>query len=440
MGRLPAQSSPAPAPGVATDIQAQIDAYVGVNPGAALIVGVVNGGQVTTYTAGMSPTGLDERTEFQIGSITKTFTATLLAMMVRDGSVKLDDPIGKYLPPGVTPPSYQGRPIRLIDLAEQNSGLPTIPDNLGATSLIDPYATYTPAKLHAFLSSYRLTREPGTQYEYSNTGVGLLGDLLAARAKTSYADVVETHVLHPLGMDDTGIDLSAAQRARLAPGFNVDNDPQQPWDFAELEGAGALYSDMRDMLLFLRANMAAPAGTLGPAMAFAQEPRFPIGFDGIVKIGLVWMTNEKSGITWHNGQTGGYLAFIAFNRKAQTGVVLLANVADTNLDALGTHVLAPYFPVPVARAAITLPPDALDRLAGVYQLAPGVTITIAREGARLAAQVSGQPPFMIYASSPTSFFFKVVDAQLTFDVDAQGRATRVTLHQNGHDIPAARIK
>ena len=92
MGRLPAQSLPAPAPGVATDIQAQINRYVDVNPGAALIVGVVNGGQVTTYTGGMSPTGLDERTEFQIGSITKTFTATLLALMVRDGSVKLGAP------------------------------------------------------------------------------------------------------------------------------------------------------------------------------------------------------------------------------------------------------------------------------------------------------------------------------------------------------------
>jgi D-alanyl-D-alanine-carboxypeptidase/D-alanyl-D-alanine-endopeptidase len=440
MGRLPAQSSPAPVPGVATDIQAQMDAYVGVNPGAALIVGLVNGGKVTTYTAGMSPTGLDERTEFQIGSITKTFTATLLALMVRDGSVKLDDPIAKYLPPGVTPPSYQGRPIRLIDLAEQNSGLPTIPDNLGATSLIDPYATYTPAKLHAFLSSYRLTREPGTQYEYSNTGVGLLGDLLAARAKTSYADVLETRVLHPLGMGDTGVDLSGAQRARLAPGFNVDNDPQQPWDFAELQGAGALYSDMHDMLLFLRANMAAPAGTLGPAMAFAQQPRFPIGFDGIVKIGLVWMTNEKSGITWHNGQTGGYHAFIAFNRAQQTGVVVLANVADTGLDAIGVHVLAPSFPVPAARAAITLPPEALDRLAGVYRFAPAVTLTVTRAGPRLIVQMSGQQPFTTYASSPTSFFVKAVDAQLTFDLDAQGRATRVTLHQNGHDIPANRIK
>jgi len=421
-------------------MQAQLNRYVDVNPGAALIVAVVSGGQVTTYTAGITPTGLDERTEFQIGSITKTFTATLLALMVRDGSVKLDDPIGKYLAPGVTAPTFQGRPIRLIDLAEQNSGLPAIPDNLGATSLDDPYATYTPAKLHAFLSSYRLTREPGTQYEYSNTGVGLLGDLLAARAKTSYGDLLETHVFHPLGMQDTAIDLSAEQRARLAPGFNIDNDPQQPWDFAELAGAGALYSDMHDMLIYLRANMAAPAGKLGPDMAFAQQPRFPIAFDGVVKIGLVWMTNEKSGITWHNGQTGGYHAFIAFNRAAQTGVVVLANVADTNLDALGTHALAPYFPVPAARAAIALPPEAMDRLTGIYQLAPGVTITIAREGARLTAQVSGQQPYMIYASSPTSFFFRVVDAQLTFDVDVQGRATRVTLHQNGHDIPAARIK
>jgi CubicO group peptidase (beta-lactamase class C family) len=328
----------------------------------------------------------------------------------------------------------------LIDLAEQNSGLPPIPDNLDISDVLNPYAGYTTAKLHAFVSHYHLTRSPGTQYEYSNVGVGLLGDLLAYRAKTSYGALLQRRVLEPLGLRDTSLTLSAHQRARLAPGFSVDNDPRPPWDLPGLAAAGGLYSNLHDMLIYLRANMAAPGGKLGAAMAAAQKPRFPVAFDGIVKIGLVWMSNERSGITWHNGETGGYHAFVGFNHAKQTGVVLLANVADPGLDAIGVHALAPSFPVPAARIAIDLAPDALDRLTGTYQMAPGITLTIARNGQRLSAQLTGQPPVSMYATSATAFFFKAVDAQLTFDVDAQGNATRVTLHQNGNDLPAARVK
>jgi CubicO group peptidase (beta-lactamase class C family) len=436
-----AQSAP-PIPSPPAALQTLLDRYVAANPGAALIVGVVNGEKVTIYRAGTTPSGLNERTEYQIGSVTKTFTATLLALMAADGSVGLDDPLARYLPPGSTVPSYQGRKITLIDLAEQNSGLPAIPDNLVITDVLNPYAGYTPAKLHAFLKSYRLTRAPGTQYEYSNVGVGLLGDLLAYRAQTTYPQLLKHRVLDPLGLHDTAFALNAAQRARLAPGFTVDNDPQPPWTFGELAAAGALYSDLHDMLIFLRANMAAPNGTLGAAMASARKTRFPIGFDGIVKIGLVWMTNERTGISWHNGQTGGYHSYVAFNPAQQRGVVLLANVADIGLDALGLHALVPEFPVPAARTAIPLAPEVLDRLVGTYQIAaaPGITLTIAHSGPRLSVQLTGQPPVSMYATSPTEFFLKAVDAQLTFDVDAQGNATRVTLHQNGHDLAADRAK
>lgn len=430
----------APPTSAPVTLQALLDRYVAANPGAALIVGVVNGDKVSIYRAGTIPSGLNERTEYQIGSVTKTFTATLLALMVADGSVGLDDPIAKYLPPGVTAPSYHSRKIRLIDLAEQNSGLPAIPDNLAMTDILNPYAGYTPEKLHAFLTGYHLTRSPGTQYQYSNVGVGLLGDLLAYQAKTSYDTLLRQRILEPLGLHETTLTPTAAQRARLAPGFGVENDPQPPWDFPELAAAGGLYSDLHDMLIWLRANMAAPRGVLGPEMASAHTPRFPTDFDGTQRIGLIWMHSELAGFTWHNGQTGGYHAFIGFDRAQQIGVVMLANVADIGLDKIGVHVLVPSVPVPIARVSINVASDALDRLTGTYQMGPGITMTIARYGRGLSTQVSGQPPFPIYATSPTEFFLKAFDAQLTFDVDAQGKATRVTLHQNGRNLPAARVK
>ncbi|HEY4432945.1 MAG TPA: serine hydrolase, partial [Candidatus Cybelea sp.] len=114
------------------EIQRSLDAFVATAPGAVVIVGLVDHATTHVYTAGTPPAGappLDASAEFQIGSITKTFTATLLAEMVGSGKVHLDDPIGKYLPAGARSPAYNGRQITLLNLAEQNSGLPEMPTN-----------------------------------------------------------------------------------------------------------------------------------------------------------------------------------------------------------------------------------------------------------------------------------------------------------------------
>lgn len=118
---------------------------------------------------------LDKRSVFEIGSITKTFTATLLADMAERGEVRLTDPVARLLPPEVTVPSRGGRQITLLDLATQTSGLPRLSTNLAITEPGNPYADYTVDQLYAFLNGYTLTRDPGAQFEYSNVGVGLLG-------------------------------------------------------------------------------------------------------------------------------------------------------------------------------------------------------------------------------------------------------------------------
>jgi CubicO group peptidase (beta-lactamase class C family) len=327
------------------DIQSSLDAYARTYPRAAIIMGVVDGSNTTVYTAaGRVAQRPDERSTYQIGSITKTFTATLLATMVRAGSIKLDAPIAKYLPALVRVPSYDGKPITVLSLAEQDSGLPRLAPNFAPQDVTNPYADYTPADLYSGLERTKLTRAPGAQYEYSNFGVTLLGQLLANVGHTSYADLVRTKILVPLGMTDTVVTGTAQTRSRLVPGFEPDGTPEPPWDFETLGAAGSIESDMHDMLMYLKANMNAPQGPLGAAMAEAQRPRAPMALGGIVQIGLIWVTNVRSGITWHNGETGGYHAFIGFDRSAHHGVVLLANIADMDLDAIAVHVLAPYVP------------------------------------------------------------------------------------------------
>src|SRR5262249_55292167 len=134
--------------------------------------------------------GVDSNGVFEIGSITKTFTATALADMVEHGEVGLDDPVAKYLPDSVHVPTRNGKQITLLDLATQSSGLPRMPSNMTPQDPMNPYADYSVQQMYAFLAGYQLTRDIGASYEYSNLGVGLLGHALALKAGTSYETLV----------------------------------------------------------------------------------------------------------------------------------------------------------------------------------------------------------------------------------------------------------
>jgi serine-type D-Ala-D-Ala carboxypeptidase/endopeptidase len=418
------------------EIRSAIAAYVAAYPHAAVIAGVVDGKQTEVYAANGSAAKLpDERSVFQIGSVTKTFTATLLAEEVQAGNVRLDDPIAEYLPPGIHAPVFDGRPITLLSLAEQNSGLPRLPPNLDSAGESNPYADYTTEQLYQALEQVRLTRAPGAEYEYSNFGVTLLGQLLANRMHATFASLIESKVLAPLGMNDTVVAGTPVSRTALVPGFATDGTPQPPWDFGSLGAAGSIESDLHDMLIYLRANMAAPGGVLGSAMADAQKPREPVGLNGILRIGLLWMTNTRSGITWHNGETGGYHAFIGFDRTGGYGVVVLANVADLDLDQLAVHILAPDVPAPKPVAAEE---KAATPLGGVYRLSPAFAITVFARNGTLYAQGTGQPALELKPLGKNVYTVQGVDAEITFEVDSSGRAIALTLHQNGIDQRAAK--
>ena len=163
----------------------------------------------------------DGNTVFEIGSITKVFTSLVLAEMVERGEVKLDDPVAKYLPDTVKMPGRNGREITLRDLSMQVSGLPSLPTNFKPADPDNPYVDYDAAKLYEFLSSYKLRRDPGEKYEYSNLAVGLLGTALSRRDGMSYGEMVRKRILDPLGMHETFVALSERQKKDLAPGHDA---------------------------------------------------------------------------------------------------------------------------------------------------------------------------------------------------------------------------
>ncbi len=295
------------------------------------------------YTAGISGVGglpLDGNTIFEIGSITKVFTATILADMVRKGEVSLDDPVGKFLPARVRVPERNGKKITLLDLATQSSGLPRLPNNINPADVTNPYADYTVTQLYEFLSSYVLPRDIGSQYEYSNLGMGLLGHALALRAGKSYEALVKERILTPLDMRESGITLTPTMKNHMAQGFNALGTPVPLWDFPTLTGAGALRSSASDMLKFLAANMDSSSVPTGQAMAMAQAPRKPIGENN--SIGLAWNIVELHGtpVTWHNGGTGGYRTFIGMDLQHHRGVIVMAN-STISPDDIGFRLLVP---------------------------------------------------------------------------------------------------
>src|SRR5688572_18820209 len=208
-----------------------------------LVVGRVQGTNQSIVAAGtMALTNsqpVDGDTVFEIGSITKVFTGTLLADMANCGEVEPDDPASKYLPPTVKMPGRNGKVITLAHLASHRSGLPREPENLAPADKKNPYADYSPELLFQFLSSYELRRDPGTAYEYSNLGAGLLGDLLARRARASYGQLALERICKPLRMNETGIQLSAEMQNRFATGHDYDLNPARNMDFLSLAGAGA---------------------------------------------------------------------------------------------------------------------------------------------------------------------------------------------------------
>ena len=257
---------------------------------------------------------VDGDTVFEIGSITKVFTSLILADMVQRGEVALSDPIAKYLPSEVKVPERDGRQITLEDLSTHTSGLPRMPDNFKPADPDNPYADYTVEQLYNFLSNYTLTRDIGSQFEYSNLGGGLLGHVLARRAGIDYEALVRSRILAPLKMSDTTIKLTPAMQTRLATGHNASMSPVKNWDSATLAGAGALRSTANDMLRFLAANLGYIDSPQAPAMATMLRERrstgpMPLG-NLKMEVGLAWMitTRSNSQAVWQQRRSSGTTA------------------------------------------------------------------------------------------------------------------------------------
>ncbi len=333
------------------ELEYLVEKYVGM--GAAM--GIIDKHQILQeyYFGSISNDNAsppDIHSIFEIGSITKTFTTTLLAQMILEGKLDLANELESLLPEGeLTVPSWNGTKVTLEHLATHSSGLPRTPRDSNQPlppgyDPFDPYAAYTAAYVYDYLSSYcDLLFKPGTQYSYSNTGMGLVGHVLGLVDSTSYEELVKREILEPLGMDETSLFFSDDQMAHLAPGHNENLDSVRNYYAQDVfQGAGFLKSSLHDMLIYLRAQMGLTATSLDDAIALTQQAHFDVGLvsyndrDGFynLSIGLAWHIDElPEGYTfhWHGGRTNGYMAYMAFDQATMTGVVILCNQSKENV-------------------------------------------------------------------------------------------------------------
>jgi serine-type D-Ala-D-Ala carboxypeptidase/endopeptidase len=400
---------------------------------------IISYGQLSTTKADT----IDGNTLFEIGSITKVFTALALMQLSEQKVLNLDDPIAKFLPPTIKTPEFNGKAITLLTLATHTSSLPRLPDNLVPTDNQNPYADYTVDQLYSFLSSYKLPRAIGKKYEYSNLGAGLLGHLLSSKAGLDYEALIAKQITQPLQMADTRIHLSPDQTTRFATGHDQRNRAVPHWDLPTLAGAGALRSTANDLLKFLAANLDLQSTPINASLQKTHTIQKQTDSPNMA-IALGWhLFNLKgSEIICHEGGTGGFRSFVGFSKKQRLGVVVLGN-SENDVSDLGFHLLdsrnplAKYQP---PQASIAVDPKVLTTYVGSYELTPEFSITITHEQDRLYLQATGQPKVELFAATPTQFFLTIVDAKITFIQDAQGKIDRLILDQNGQQLPGQKIK
>jgi len=316
----------------------------------AIAVGIISDGQQRVLLKGDASAGAPATADslFEIGSITKAFTGTMLARLINDGRIKLDDPANSHLPDLLQLPDWKKKSISILDLATHRSSLPIQPPYLPLHAVMsgtaaNPYSAYKQSDLEKMLKKLKLDRAPGEKYEYSNLGAGLLGHAIVHKTGDDYESAVGKLLLKPLKMESTVISLKPEGLSkRLAVPHLPNGQPVSVWDFACLKGCGALRSSVNDMLTFAKVCLEADEDSDDPirkALALAMSPR-PEFKGKTTRVGLFWhITKRNSGdIVWHNGGTGGSRSYFGINPSTKQAIVILTN-CNVPVDRMGFDLL-----------------------------------------------------------------------------------------------------
>ena len=311
-------------------------------PGMA--IGLIHNNRINEFYYGNTIKGNDKsiptgNTLFEIGSLTKIFTSILLADLAQKDSIDLEDSIIKYLPDSLAK-NIALHGITLKTLANHTSGLPRLPDNIEKSlnfHTANPYKTYSLKELYAYLKDVKPLYQPGENYEYSNLGYAVLGDIIARKTGKSIPTLIKEVITTPLGMLNT-TDKIDPKKQQLSKAYDLQGHEVPHWEWQSFFPAGGLKSSITDMLRFAQYQFKMPETDLENAMATTRL--FTHYLPPTTDIGLAWhMTMVNDVIQyWHNGATGGHSAFIGLIPDKRSAIVILSNSAHS-LDEFAMEVL-----------------------------------------------------------------------------------------------------
>ncbi|HCZ36200.1 MAG TPA: serine hydrolase [Cytophagales bacterium] len=422
----------------AQTVEEKIKARVTFGETPGIVVGIYENGKTQYYSYGVanleSKEPVTSITLFEIGSITKTFTTSMAAMLSLEQKISFDATAQKYLPSKMVLPERNGKAITIEHLATAHSGLPRMPLNFQPKDPMNPYIDYQEAELSYFLSNYELTRDPGSEYEYSNLGMGLLGYIVTRIDEKSYSDALQQMICKPLGMNKTFIGGQRKEK-HLASGY-ADKLAMKAWtwdDQSVLTGAGGIVSNAEDMMKFLVAQLD-KTNPLAKAFTLTHQSRANAGG---MKIGYGWHIRYEN-LIWHNGGTGGFRSFAGFDKTKNKAVIILTN-STTGADDLGFHLLNDQLSLKELKQIVAVDESILKTYVGVYEIAPTFSIAVTQSADGLSIQANGQPKLSIYAESESKFYLKVVPAKIEFIRNANDQVEKLILFQNGAQMEGKKI-
>lgn len=272
---------------------------------------------------------------FEIGSITKAFTSTILANLVLENKIDLNNQVQNYFNFPI-----KNKQITVLQLANHTSGLPKLPSNLNLEKVdqTNPYKDYDEESLKEYLKNrMEIDNPPGTNFEYSNIGAGILGYLLEVQTDLTYEKLLKKYIVSKYDLKNTTTNIENIN-SKLVTGLDSIGNKTSNWDLNALVGAGGILSNVEDLSKFAIAQF----NNQNKELELTRESTFEIP-KYHMKVGLGWkIIKPNPELTWymHNGGTGGYSSMIALDIENRNGVVILSNVSTFNENARNIEMLS----------------------------------------------------------------------------------------------------
>ncbi|MGH8050864.1 MAG: serine hydrolase [Arenimonas sp.] len=379
---------------------------------------------------------ISPRSAFEIGSISKTMTATLLADLILQGKASLEDPLSSYLPAGTGVPNFEGKPILLKHIVTHTSGLPVVPDFGSVPTMDDPYANIDEASLLKTLASAKLQRAPGSQFEYSNFAMMLLSSIIANRAGSDYETLLQKKLFAPIGMNSSYVN-QMPKDIKPVQGRMPNGKATSAWTFkTNAAGVGGVRATLDDMVSYVQAELGNTQSSISPALKMTQQE---VKTNTNNKIAMNWMLAplDAHQVHMHEGGTGGFSSLAVFDLEKQKGVIILSDTAMTSmggLSSLGNHLLDSRLPLGKARKIKQPDAELLKAIVGEYDFVPGMKMTLSSKDGRLYTQATGQAAYEMGYDSAGDFYPLEFDATIRTQKKSDGSYALLFL-QSGAALP-----